>query len=179
MKLLNKIFEFLPKSSFKNKIWCLYHNFFFSKKNQFKIYFKKKYFFVDFNNFSLFVHEDFYRELTCVRGYLKNYSLKKGDIVIDAGAYIGTFTLLASKILGEEGKVIAFEPDEENYKILSYYIELNNIKNIVLIKKGLWSKNTNLKFNDIHSGYSSFFFDKDKTNLASEQICSDLTGFLL
>lgn len=167
MNILNKLFKILPESSFKNKIWCFYHNIFFYKKNNFKIYFKKKHFFVDFNSFGLFLHENFYKDWVCFKGYLKNYNLKKGDIIIDAGAYVGTFTLIASRIVGDEGKVIAFEPDEENYKILLNYIKLNNINNIILIKKGLWSKNTALKFKNDHSGYSSFFFGENEKNIIS------------
>ncbi|MEM3406001.1 MAG: FkbM family methyltransferase [Candidatus Pacearchaeota archaeon] len=61
--------------------------------------------------------------------------LKKGDIVIDAGAYIGLFTLYASKKVGKNGLVIAYEPDPENYKNLLENIKLNKCKNVKLIKE--------------------------------------------
>jgi FkbM family methyltransferase len=38
--------------------------------------------------------------------------LKPGDHVIDVGAHVGYFTLLASRLTGNHGKVAAFEPNE-------------------------------------------------------------------
>jgi len=44
--------------------------------------------------------------------------LKKGDTFIDIGAHIGYYSILARNIVGESGKVIAFEPNPESYKLL-------------------------------------------------------------
>ena len=41
--------------------------------------------------------------------FLQRY-LRPGDVVIDAGANIGTYTLLAATCVGPSGQVIAFEP---------------------------------------------------------------------
>jgi predicted methyltransferase len=41
--------------------------------------------------------------------FLQRY-LRPGDVVIDAGANIGTYTLLAATCVGPTGQVIAFEP---------------------------------------------------------------------
>ena len=71
--------------------------------------------------------------------------LKKGDTVIDAGANIGYFTLFFSKLVGEKGKVIAFEPDPINFDILKKNIELNKITNVELVKKGISNKNESMK----------------------------------
>jgi FkbM family methyltransferase len=61
-------------------------------------------------------------------------SLRRGDIVLDAGANIGIFTLLASRIAE---LVIAVEPDPENFSYLKYNIELNRAKNVLPIRKAL------------------------------------------
>ncbi len=37
--------------------------------------------------------------------------LEKGDIFIDAGANMGQYTLFGASIVGEQGKVLAFEPN--------------------------------------------------------------------
>lgn len=67
-------------------------------------------------------------------------NLKKGDTFIDVGAHIGWFTLLAAKLVGEKGKVYAFEPDPVNFAILEANVALNNFKNVQLEQKAVISK---------------------------------------
>ncbi|MBP7088425.1 MAG: FkbM family methyltransferase [Candidatus Omnitrophica bacterium] len=100
-----------------------------------------------------------YEDFPAVLNYLSKYTPKKGDIIVDAGAYIGAFAILVSPLIGNEGKIIAFEPDRDNYRRLLYNIKLNNITNIITINKGLWSKDALLEFNHTCTGDSSFFFD--------------------
>ena len=52
-----------------------------------------------------------------------------GMTVLDIGANIGFYSLAAACLL-DQGKVIAFEPLPENYKILTSNIKKNNFKNI-------------------------------------------------
>jgi len=51
------------------------------------------------------------------------YKIKEGQIVIDAGTYLGGFTFYAAKKVGRTGKVVAFEPDPNNFKILESIID--------------------------------------------------------
>jgi len=85
-------------------------------------------------------------------GYLKNYQLKEGDIVIDAGAYEGEFTILASKLVGDTGKVISIEPTKEGYYKLLKNIALNNLTNVIPLKIALWNKHGKLKISDEFGG---------------------------
>ncbi|CAN5312370.1 hypothetical protein BH10ACI1_BH10ACI1_07010 [soil metagenome] len=39
--------------------------------------------------------------------------VKKGDVIFDIGAHFGFYTLLLSELVGEKGKVFAFEPNPE------------------------------------------------------------------
>lgn len=80
-------------------------------------------------------------------GYLKKYDLKEGDVVFDCGAYCGISSYYFSKLVGETGKVYAFEPDKLNYEMLLKNIELHNLKNVIPINKGIWSKSDTLIFN--------------------------------
>ena len=67
----------------------------------------------------------------------KVFKPQKGDIVFDVGAHIGIYTLKAAKDLGEDGIVVAFEPDDENFRILQKNIRVNQLRNVKLIKAAL------------------------------------------
>ncbi|NET09112.1 MAG: FkbM family methyltransferase [Symploca sp. SIO2B6] len=51
--------------------------------------------------------------------------LRKGDIFFDCGAHVGLFSAIASKILGDEGKVIGFEPHPDIFRL--YNDNLSNL----------------------------------------------------
>jgi len=70
-------------------------------------------------------------------------SIKKGDIVVDLGAYIGYFSLEASK---KAEKVYAFEPHLTSFNILKKNIQLNNLKNVVIENKAVYDKNSSVNF---------------------------------
>ena len=56
--------------------------------------------------------------------------LSSGSVFIDVGANIGIYTLVASKLVGEAGRVIAFEPSAQSFPLLLQNIELNSLKNV-------------------------------------------------
>jgi FkbM family methyltransferase len=58
------------------------------------------------------------------------FALKPGDCFMDIGAHIGYFSLLAADLVGINGKVISFEPDESNFYHLNKNIVLNHFLNI-------------------------------------------------
>ncbi len=67
--------------------------------------------------------------------------VKEGDMVVDLGANIGYFTLLASFLVGSKGKVFAFEPEPKNYSYLIKNIKLNNYKQTTAFQKAVSDKN--------------------------------------
>jgi FkbM family methyltransferase len=58
--------------------------------------------------------------------------LSPGDRVIDVGANIGYFSLLAASLVGDKGYVYAFEPELSNTLALKQNMELNKFKNIYI-----------------------------------------------
>lgn len=44
--------------------------------------------------------------------------IKEGDVVLDIGAHVGYFTVLFAKFAGPAGRVLAFEPDPDNFRLL-------------------------------------------------------------
>jgi FkbM family methyltransferase len=63
--------------------------------------------------------------------------IKPGDVVIDIGANIGYYTLIFARLVGEEGRVFAFEPEPGNFSLLKKNIEINGYKNVILVKKAV------------------------------------------
>lgn len=55
-----------------------------------------------------------------------------GDTVWDIGANIGFYSVLFSNWVGRDGKVIAFEPDPANVKLLHRNLALNACQNVVV-----------------------------------------------
>lgn len=66
--------------------------------------------------------------------------IKPGAIVIDAGANVGQYTLLASTQAGPQGQVHSFEPMPENFNTLRHHVELNHCHNVHLNQVALWSE---------------------------------------
>jgi len=105
--------------------------------------------------------------------YVKYYHLKEGDIVVDAGAQIGTFTVKAAQTVGDKGKVIALEPEVQNLMLLRKNIEANGLRNVVIIPKGVWSLKSKLNLNVSsnqtgHSLYRGKCYGTDSTSTTEE-----------
>lgn len=80
--------------------------------------------------------------------------LKSNMVFIDVGANRGEFTIFAAKRL-ENGKIISFEPVTKMFKELKRNVDLNNFKNIKIIKKGAGDKKQQISI----YGTSNKFFD--------------------
>ena len=57
-------------------------------------------------------------------------NLAKGQVFVDIGANIGYDTLLASRIVGDAGKVVAIEASPRTFALLQRNLALNNASNV-------------------------------------------------
>lgn len=105
----------------------------------------------------------------------------KGDVVIDAGAHYGFYTLQASRLVGNEGIVLAFEPHPRNHKGLLVNLHLNRIKNVKSFNTALGDSDGQTKlYIRSHSGaHSTFFRTKNWLNVKMSKIDTivDKLGF--
>jgi FkbM family methyltransferase len=60
------------------------------------------------------------------------HTLKPGQVVLDIGAHVGFYTLLASRLVGPGGSVHAFEPLPRNMRFIERHIEINHLQNVTL-----------------------------------------------
>jgi FkbM family methyltransferase len=76
---------------------------------------------------------------------MEYFNPNEGDTVVDVGAHIGLYSLIAAKRVGPSGKVIAIEPDPENCKILKKNILLNQLSNVEALECAVYSTRGKLR----------------------------------
>ena len=93
------------------------------------------------------------------------FELRKGDIVFDVGAHIGSFTVWAAKQIGD-GKVYAFEPDSRNRELASRNVLRNKVDNAKVYGDAISGENQQLEIwrhptdPAAHSAYGSASVDE-------------------
>ena len=97
----------------------------------------------------------------------------KGMVVVDIGANIGYYTLIASRLVGNKGRVYAFEPEPSNYQRLCKNIAANRYENVVSVCKAASNINGTAKLyvNPAHTGSSSFAEDHPVHSTEAPQCC--------
>ena len=102
-----------------------------------------------------FVNEEF-------SNYFKYYIPKRGDVVVDLGGFLGAVSFYMAHLVKDSGHVYVFDPNTANNEFIRDLIELNNLKNITLIKKGVYNENSTLTFYGTgSSGSFNNIYDKD------------------
>jgi FkbM family methyltransferase len=73
-------------------------------------------------------------------------SLRPGAVVFDIGANIGLYTVLLAKVVGEGGRVIAFEPESQTFAHLLDNLKLNSLTNVRCFRKALGQRSGQASF---------------------------------
>ena len=109
-----------------------------------------------------------------LKGYILRAPFKnvENGVCLDIGSYQGALPVYLKRIRKSDDKIICFEPVEENYKILEENLSLNNIRDVELIKKGVWNKKGNVSFEC--EGETSSISDKGKEVIPVTDIDSEL-----
>ena len=87
------------------------------------------------------------------------YRLMPTDTIVDVGANIGSFSIYAAQ-QSPQGKIIALEPDAENYQLFKENLELNQSKNVVPLNMALYSKEGEMSLSMEGANASLVFGDK-------------------
>jgi FkbM family methyltransferase len=69
--------------------------------------------------------------------------LRPGVVVADIGAHIGFLTFLMARLVGDTGRVYAFEPAPENVAYLTRNVASNGATNVVVVPVAAGANNGN------------------------------------
>jgi FkbM family methyltransferase len=72
--------------------------------------------------------------------------LKPGMTLVDVGAHIGEYTLIAAQIVGKLGQVHGFEPMPGLFPIVSANVQMNNFANVSLNKMAVTNYTGEIEF---------------------------------
>jgi len=113
--------------------------------------------------------------------FVPPYIPRSGDIIMDIGSHIGTFSLFAASKI-KNAKIFAIEACRENFRYLEKNVTMNNFKNIAIYNFALSDARGPTKlYHDIWSGSvgHSLTMAFSERNEDSEEIWADtLTNFM-
>jgi len=98
--------------------------------------------------------------------------LGPGMVVLDIGANIGYYSLIAARIVGPAGTVYAFEPEPRNHELLVKNINLNGYSNVTPIQKAVSNKHGKVRLfiDRVNLGAHSFSRDNNEKNAGSIEV---------
>lgn len=91
--------------------------------------------------------------------------LVPGARVLDVGANIGYFTVIAAACVGEQGRVYAFEPEPDNFRLLTENVALNGLQQRVTLCQAALSS---------RRGNACLYLNPD--NLGDHQLHAEVPG---
>ena len=93
--------------------------------------------------------------------------LQPGDTFLDVGAAYGVISLPLAQIVGDRGKIYAFEPAKKTRHLLEYLLHSNHLKNITVVPKAISDQPGEAEFVE-YSTDNQFAWAADTSALASE-----------
>ena len=95
-------------------------------------------------------------------------SCKPGAVIIDIGAHIGLFSIIAAQVTGKLGKVYAFEPAPNTYALLQKTIVINHEEQVIeTFQKAVGKENGKITFfvskNQADNSNSLVNYKEDRT----------------
>jgi len=145
-KALSDIFSHFPDGGIKDKIRLFLYN--RPKKKEFSIFKDKKNWIANYPGFELIFGNAPIPYHVLLSNYIFLHHVPKDqiDLLVDAGAFIGSFSIYAINKYPQIKKILALEPDPLNLERLKQNVALNKLTAIEILPVGLWSKKETLVF---------------------------------
>ncbi|MDQ4073333.1 MAG: FkbM family methyltransferase [Thermoproteota archaeon] len=121
--------------------------------------------------------DDVYKSMTSHEDdVVEKFVPRSGDVVVDIGAAFGFYSILASKKAGETGRIIAIEPQPDNFAMLNLNIGLNKLTNVTTLNYAVYSKEEELP---LYSSYSILSERSEKNKMDFVKVKGFTLDYLL
>jgi FkbM family methyltransferase len=85
--------------------------------------------------------------------HLVHALLRQGDFFLDVGANIGYYVLLSDFLVGGSGRVVALEPDEENFHLLQRNVKMHGFNDPGIYLRAAGAENGHINLYKSSSNY--------------------------
>jgi len=97
---------------------------------------------------------------------------KEGEVFIDVGGYVGSYSIAAARAVGPTGQVVTLEPDFKNRRQLERNLALNGITNCQVLPLAAWSTSGFIGWHqDSHPVFHKV--EKAQSDKEIEAVCID------
>jgi FkbM family methyltransferase len=107
-------------------------------------------------------------------------SIRPGATVLDIGAGVGYFTLIAGERVGKTGKVYAFEPVPETFELLAQNVQVNRLETVTPVRKAVGESDgqTALFVAELPEQSGLYQVPSDRLNRVTVADCVSIDDFL-
>lgn len=92
---------------------------------------------------------------------LLSQTIKPGHVVLDIGAHVGFYTLLASRLVGQTGWVHSVEPLPRNIEYIQRHVEINRLSNVSIHQVAISDRSGEASFGGGSSSSTGHIFQGD------------------
>jgi FkbM family methyltransferase len=115
-----------------------------------------------------------WRNVALLDQYDARRTLKPGMVVLDLGANTGAFTILASRLVGADGLVVAVEPCRDNFGCLEKTAEASGLTNVRALRTAVGDRGGELRLSmSPSSGKHSAILSRGKTYEVAPLVTTD------
>jgi FkbM family methyltransferase len=104
--------------------------------------------------------------------------LGSGMTFVDVGAHVGYFSVLASGIVGEAGRVLAVEPEPRNLALLRANLWRNGCDNVAVLPVAAYERRGHVRFVSNPEGLAGSWIDPEQGDTATMAPCAPLDSLL-
>ena len=156
--MIRKVWQAIPEGAVKSWIRQSVRN--FQQRGSAKYRREGDSYVIETSRFRMKTVQPSYGLPVLLQRFEAHHKVGRGEIVMDAGAFEGMVTNALSQIVGPEGRVIAFEPDQSNLQRVQRNLHLNgDSPNVQLLNEGLWNSEGQTQFCERGALGSSAFWE--------------------